>query len=163
MRRINRAARAHGRSVGQSDAHARTGPDDGREGRALWLPVPATPHPHRTSKKEHDKRPPPRPAARPPALAGPPRHIFHRQTANSGPTPLGAPRTTGEPPRRGRAVPGHGQAGDRRNLAALAVSLAPNPACLPLHAPSGPLAPHYQCNCLLLCYPHHYLHYTISC
>lgn len=104
MRRINRAARAHGRSVGQSDAHARTGQDDGREGRAWWLPVPATPHPHRTSK--HDKRPPPRPAARPPALAGAPRHIFHRQTANSGPTPLGAPRTTGEPPRRWRGTGG---------------------------------------------------------
>ena len=35
----------------------------------------------------------------------------------------------------GRTTPPPRSRGDSRNLAALAVSLAPNPACLPLHAP----------------------------
>ena len=58
-----------------------------------------------------------------------PRHIFHVQT-------VAEPTARHRWARRARR-PNHPprSRGDSRNLAALAVSLATNPACLPLHAP----------------------------
>lgn len=135
-------ARAVGRSVRRARTHG-TGRREGGEGVVAASASDAAPAP-----------PPPRPAARPPALAGAPRHIFHRQTANSGPTPLGAPRTTGEPPRRGRAVPGHGQAGGQAEsrragrltgaqprLPAVARPVWPARTALSMQLPSPPLLP----------------------
>jgi len=145
IRRFNRAARAHGRSV-RSVRRARTHgagvQDYGREeGVVAASASDAAPAPH---EQEGARQEAPAPSGRTPACPSRgPRHIFHRQTANNGPTPLGAPRTTGEPPGRGRAVPEHGQAGDRRNLAALAVSLAPACRCTPRLARS-----HRIINCL---------------
>ena len=48
-----------------------------------------------------------------------------------------------------RCGPRQQRRGDRRNLAAFAVSLAPNPACLPLHAPWGPPPSSVSAACII--------------